>query len=92
MFQKRYPPDGANRLHLEREGLPFKKYDPEPQRDSIRAGIAAGLVVLLVVMTGFAFYTTRGDFNKTKQPLEILLPAVLGLLGSALGFYFGSKA
>ena len=48
MFQKLFPPDGENRLHLEEFSL--KKYDPEPNRDHIRAGIASGLVVLLIAI------------------------------------------
>lgn len=91
MFHTPFPPDGENRLFLEREGF-SPQYDPEPRRDHIRAGIACGLIVLLIGMVCYAFQTTHGEFEKTRELLEILLPAVLGLLGSALGFYFGSKA
>ena len=40
---------------------------------------------------GYGFYTAHGDYNKTKELFEKLLPAVIGLLGSAIGFYFGRK-
>jgi hypothetical protein len=40
------------------------------------------------VVIGFALYSTYGDYLKTKDIIDKLLP---GLIGSALGFYFGSK-
>ena len=39
----------------------------------------------------FALYSTHGDYEKTKEILDKLLPALTALIGSALGFYFGSK-
>jgi hypothetical protein len=44
-----------------------------------------------LVIIGFALYSTHGDYEKTKEMLDKLLPALTGLIGSALGFYFGSK-
>ena len=67
------------------------QYDPEPRRDSVRAAIALGLIGALFVIICFALYATRGDYEKTKALLDKLLPALTGLIGSALGFYFGSK-
>ena len=43
------------------------------------------------VVIGFALYSTHGDYEKTKDIVDKLLPALTGLIGSALGFYFGSK-
>jgi hypothetical protein len=37
------------------------KYDPEPRRDWVRAGITFGLVIALLVVIGFALYSTHGD-------------------------------
>ena len=68
------------------------QYDPEPQRDAVRGVLALGLVAALLVVVGFALYSTHGDYEETKDLLQILLPALTGLIGSALGFYFGSKA
>jgi hypothetical protein len=31
-------------------------------------------------------------WNQTKEMLQIVLPAVMGLIGSVTGFYFGSEA
>ena len=67
------------------------KYDPEPRRDWVRAGITFGLVIAFLGVIGFALYSTHGDYDKTKDMLDKLLPALTGLIGSALGFYFGSK-
>lgn len=67
------------------------KYDPEPRRDWVRAGITLGLVVALLGLMGFALYSTHGDYQRTMEVLDKLLPALTGLIGSALGFYFGSK-
>ncbi len=67
------------------------QYDPEPRRDSVRAAIALGLIGALLVIICFALYSTHGDYEKTKDLLDKLLPALTGLIGSALGFYFGSK-
>lgn len=67
------------------------KYDPEPRRDWVRAIITFGLVIAFLVVIGFSLYATHGDYEKTKDMLDKLLPALTGLIGSALGFYFGSK-
>jgi uncharacterized membrane protein YfcA len=68
--------------------LVIVQYDPEPRRDSVRAVITIGLIAALFVVIGFALYSTYGDYLKTKDIIDKLLP---GLIGSALGFYFGSK-
>jgi hypothetical protein len=85
------PSNEEHRNELVREEISFRHYDPEPQRDYMRAGIASGLLVLLMGMVAYGFYTAHGDYDRTKELLEKLLPAVIGLLGSAIGFYFGSK-
>jgi len=36
-------------------------------------------------------YSTHGDFDKTEKMVDKLLPLLTGLIGSALGFYFGTK-
>jgi len=35
---------------------------------------------------------SKEHWEETKEMLQILLPAVTGLLGSALGFYFGAQS
>ena len=65
--------------------------DPEPRRDTVRAIITISLIAALFGVVGYAFYSTHGDYEKTKDLLDKLLPALTGLIGSALGFYFGTK-
>ena len=66
-------------------------YDPEPRRDVVRAGISFGLVAAFLIIICFAMYSTHGDFDKTEKMVDKLLPALTGLIGSALGFYCGMK-
>ncbi|MFL5844510.1 MAG: hypothetical protein ACJ762_07435 [Solirubrobacteraceae bacterium] len=57
----------------------------------IRAAVALLLLGLLtyIVVRGFDHAKTWAD---TKELLDQLLPAVTALLGSAVGFYFGTKS
>jgi len=59
---------------------------------SLRAVITLSLIFALLAISGVGLYSAHGDFNKTKELLDKLLPALTGLIGSALGFYFGSKS
>ena len=85
------PSNEELRSKLSRKSAWFSRYDPEPRRDWVRACIASGLLMLFIGMVLFGFYSARGDYDRTEELLEKLLPAVIGLLGSAIGFYFGSK-
>ena len=82
-------PSSATRR--QQEPYAMLKYDPEPRRDWVRAGITFGLILTFLVVIGFSLYSTHGDYDKTKDMLDKLLPALTGLIGSALGFYFGSR-
>ena len=57
-----------------------------------RTAITLSLIFALLVISRAALYSAHGDFDKTKELLDKLLPALTGLIGSALGFYFGSKS
>ncbi len=56
----------------------------------VRAAVALLLIALLGVIVVFAFIRAS-NWNDTKELLDLVLPAVTALLGSALGFYFGKK-
>jgi hypothetical protein len=54
-----------------------------------------GLIVLLTVMTGVIDEKKSESFTKTsalvKDLITFILTAQTGLIGTALGFYFGSR-
>lgn len=73
----------------------WQTYVPERQRDIVRMFVTLGLLSSFV---GIIFWACRESINsatqwsQTKDMLQIVLPAVSGLLGSVIGFYFGSSA
>ena len=69
-------------------------YDPEPDRDRVRGWLALALVVLLiaVILAAWAtLWTGVVTEPEIKDLLGVILPPVVALVGSALGFYFGGK-
>ena len=71
---------------------PEERYDSEPRRDWVRAAITLSPIFALLAISGVALHSAHGDFDKTTELLDKLLPPLTGLIGSALGFYFGSKS
>ena len=77
---------------------PFKasvEYNPEPIREIIR-----GLVTLAAMTTFFlviwfflhqAALSSEPIWARITQAMQAILPAVTSILGTALGFYFGSQ-
>jgi hypothetical protein len=60
----------------------------------VRAGLALIFVVMLAATGGWAFieiHTSKDGWAHVKVLLDILVPAESALLGSAVGFYFGTK-
>ena len=53
----------------------------------------AFVIIFLGVLIGafYSLYKFGGKWEDAKDLIEILLPAVTALLGSVVGFYFGSK-
>lgn len=71
-----------------------KPYDPEPKRDWVRALVTVLLTVSFVSLVAFACiaaWSGNDHWVTAKEALQILLPAVGSLLGSAIGFYFVSQ-
>ncbi|MBU6229439.1 MAG: hypothetical protein KGQ93_07070 [Cyanobacteria bacterium REEB459] len=59
-------------------------------------GISFALVILLILMSGFVDNKEKAEsFDKTsalvKDLVTFILTAQTGLIGTALGFYFGSR-
>jgi hypothetical protein len=70
-----------------------KEKDFLPQlvkEEVVRAAVALILILLLAGILVGAFVKAK-SWDDTKQLLDVAFPAVTGLLGSALGFYFGKK-
>ena len=59
----------------------------------VRAGLAFTFVIIFAATIGWAFLNLSdpGLWMRTKELIEILLPAETALLGSAVGFYFGTR-
>jgi hypothetical protein len=63
-------------------------------QELVRSGLALILAVLLglTIIWGFLAAGEGGTgWENTKELLQLLLPAETGLLGSAVGFYFGTR-
>ena len=50
-------------------------------------------IALLAMLSWVIVWACIGHtpWNQVKEMLQIILPALTGLIGSAIGFYFGSK-
>ncbi len=92
-------PAGAVRtaaMQLPVEDRPLQKpYLPEKQRDYVRLTVTVGLLLIfgyLVVFASIESTSWPSHWQQTKEMLQIILPAVTGIIGSVIGFYFGSAA
>ena len=56
----------------------------------VRAAVAVLLLGLLAIVVVIAMLRAK-TWADTKQLLDVVLPAITALLGSAIGFYFGTK-
>jgi len=77
---------------LEFAALQADTYDPNPKREQVRGTIAWFLLGILAFTILFAFMAVARqwtDYDNIKDMLGILLPPITGLVGSAIGFYFG---
>jgi len=97
---------GALEIDLRRDSAPtarklpephleLKPYIPERQRDYVRLIVTTGLFSMLgwiVVWACIASSSSPDHWAQTKEMLQMVLPALTGLIGSVLGFYFGSAA
>lgn len=61
-----------------------------PYDKAIRSALAILFVALFALTIGFALWRTT-NWPDTKELLLVLIPAETALLGSAVGYYFGSR-
>jgi hypothetical protein len=70
-----------------------KPYDLVKERESMRGRVAGALLVILAFIVIGAFFSLWFNWAKEeelKTVLTILFGPVIGLVGAATGFYFGS--
>lgn len=77
-------------------GFLLRPYNPERKKESVRAWVTGSLLGAFILLIGVAMSVaaigSKEHWDETKEMLQTLLPAVTGLLGSALGFYFGAQS
>jgi hypothetical protein len=77
--------------------LQLRPYTPErqqQQRDWIRMIVTVSVLSIFAWVIVWASIESRSwpdHWNQTKELLQIVLPAVTGLIGSVTGFYFGTE-
>jgi len=89
------PPNGIPTLTIPnpQPRLELKPYIPDKQRDYVRLIVTVGLLLMLgwvVVWSCIESASWAGHWAQTKEMLQTVLPALTGLMGSVIGFYFGS--
>lgn len=70
-------------------------YSPERQRDWVRLIVTCGFLLILGYIVVFATVEATSypaHWQQTKELLQILLPALTGIIGTVIGFYFGTQA
>ena len=71
------------------------QYDPEPAREHTRGRLAVGSLVLLVATVGLLLTVVAVGYRTWDEMQGVtasVLPAVLSVVSSTLGFYFGARA
>ena len=71
-----------------------RPYDPEPARDRLRGWLAVALLAMLAVVVAAAWVSlwwSLATEAEIKDLLGVILPPIVALVGSAIGFYFGGK-
>lgn len=76
------------------KGYDIEPYNPQRQYDFVRTVVTVGLLALLafvIVWVAIKSAASEDIWKRTKDMLQIVLPALTALIGSALGFYFGTQ-
>ena len=73
---------------------PTKAYDPEQQHDIVRTIITCSFIIIFfpTIISSFVIVIWfNSSWASAKELIQLLLPAETALMGSAIGFYFGSQ-
>ena len=72
-----------------------KPYSAEKQRDYVRLTVTVGLLAIfgyLVIFASVESASWPAHWAQAKEMLQIILPAITGIIGTVIGFYFGTTA
>lgn len=72
----------------------FDQRPVEQRRESVRGSVTGWLIAIFIFVLGFgiiAVFVGGEAWMRYEDFLRFALPAVTGLLGTAIGFYFGSQ-
>lgn len=76
---------------------PFEinSYNPDHARELIRGSVAviaiAAFTAVVIFYLWFAARSADPKWSQVKEATQSILPAVTSVLGTVLGFYFGSQ-
>jgi hypothetical protein len=87
-------PDTSYLTQVEPSRLVPSPYDQPRQWDLVRTIVTVGLLAMLgwvIVWASIESASWSNHWAQTKEMLLTILPAITGLLGSVIGFYFGSN-
>ena len=84
-----------NPAHFPAQPFEFAVYDPSRDRELMRGRIALAVSLTFLFTIGFFLYeaSKAGDaaWKQVTEAMHDVLPAVTTVLGTVLGFYFGSQ-
>ncbi len=73
----------------------MRSFDPDEEREKIRGRITvlacSIFLIAVVVYLVFAARSTGTQWTQIKDAMQAIFPAVTSVLGTVLGFYFGSQ-
>ena len=69
-------------------------YDPSPAREFVRGTLAVSLVASLIVLVFVSLlivWFKPGNTEELSEILQLILAPLVGLVGAATGFYYGTR-
>ena len=88
------PPPATWNVSTPQPRLQLTPYIQEKQQDYVRLTFTVGLLLMfawVIVWASIESASWPSHWDQTKDMLQIILPALTGLIGSVSGFYFGSR-